>query len=156
VITRGGSPNGSRRVARRAAASPGWFLASSGQVGLHARPGLSPPIKRKNQERRTVEEKQKFVNTCPTKVYGFNPNNNSVNIVASQNCVFCDECVKYAEETLENPGLVKIRHSRDRFVMTVETTGSLKPAEVVAMAFKIIQQKISELKRHVEEIKNDV
>lgn len=54
-----------------------------------------------------------------------------------QECIFCDDCIKYSAETLakkdgktdfEVENFVKIKQAKDKFIFVVETTGTLKPA----------------------------
>jgi DNA-directed RNA polymerase II subunit RPB3 len=40
------------------------------------------------------------------------------------------------------PGLVDIRAKHDTFVFTVETTGALKPDEIVILALKVLERKL--------------
>lgn len=55
-----------------------------------------------------------------------------------EECIFCEDCIKYSAETLakqkdgktdfEKENFVKIKQAKDKFIFVVETTGTLKPA----------------------------
>jgi hypothetical protein len=51
------------------------------------------------------------------------------------------ECLKKAEE-LGKPGLVDIRAKEDAFHFTVESTGALRPEEIVVNALKVLERKM--------------
>jgi len=95
-----------------------------------------------------ARQKQEWVKSCPKGVYGYEEDTHTVDIEDAAACIFCDECKKKAIQ-LDVPDLVSIRQKQDRFLFTVETTGALRPEEVVRSAIKIIQEKLTNLHSHL-------
>jgi ferredoxin-like protein FixX len=96
------------------------------------------------------EQKNTLVDSCPTKVYGYNENTQSVFINDAQACIFCKECLFTTEEMRKNPEDklgVDVKHSADKFYFTVETTGSLTAKEVVMTAVKQLSEKITRIQK---------
>jgi len=96
----------------------------------------------------TENEKREWVNSCPTKVYAFNEQTKTVDIENMAACVFCNECKRKAEK-LGKPDLVHISHKPERFIFTVETTGALKPEEVLFSALNILKEKLTNVQKHI-------
>jgi len=92
----------------------------------------------------TEQQKKEWVNSCPTKVYHYDEDSKEVEIEEAGRCTFCDECKKKAAH-LEVPDLVHIRQKQDRFLFTVETTGALRPEEVVRSALFVLTKKLENL-----------
>jgi DNA-directed RNA polymerase II subunit RPB3 len=88
------------------------------------------------------------VNSCPTKVYRYSEDEHTADIEDASRCTYCDECKKKAIQ-LGVPDLVSVRHKQDRFLFTVETTGALRPEEVMRSALKILQEKLTNLHSHL-------
>lgn len=94
------------------------------------------------------EQKQAFVASCPTKVYAYNRQTDVVSVENPLDCTFCDECV-YRAEDMDAPELVTIGMEQDRFLFTVETTGSLRPEEIVMRSFAVLKDKLEMLKNEL-------
>jgi len=113
-------------------------------------------IKETLMSKLTREEKIEFIRSCPTKVYGYNPRTNGVDIEDANKCMFCDECVKKSGEILsnyndlKNETLVKVSTKKNQFVFVVETNGSLRPDEVVMVALKTLKNKLGVIKSELE------
>jgi len=91
--------------------------------------------------------KKEFVASCPTKVYNYDQNR-GVEIEESIRCMFCNECVKKAQ-TLNIPDLVSVKPRLDRFLFSLEATGSIPPAEIVLAAIKILKEKIIKVQNEI-------
>jgi len=95
-----------------------------------------------------LDEKQQreIVESCPTKVYRYDDVKRQVEIEDASKCMGCLECVKKAQ-SMNKTGLVEIYSKEDlatdKFSFTVESTGSLKPQEIVLAAIKEIKKKLS-------------
>ena len=72
----------------------------------------------------------------------------SVDIENADKCNLCDECNKYATEE-GHPGTVKLDERQDKFIYTVESTGSLPPATIVTKAMHVLKAKLRELSSSV-------
>lgn len=105
-------------------------------------------INQNRMEELTSAEKQDWVNSCPSKVFKFDRNSRRVEIEKLYRCTYCDECVKKAQSMSKND-LVRISYRNDRFIFTVETTGSLKPEEVVLSALKVLKDKLTLLQNYM-------
>jgi DNA-directed RNA polymerase II subunit RPB3 len=92
-------------------------------------------------EELTEKQKQDFANSCPTRVYRYDEDAHRVDIEDASRCVYCEECKKKAVE-LGKPDLVTIQSKPERFIFTVETTGALRPEEVVLAALNNLKLKL--------------
>jgi DNA-directed RNA polymerase II subunit RPB3 len=77
----------------------------------------------------TPTQRKEFAESCPTKVYKYDEEADTVEVEDALRCMFCNECKKKAED-MGFPDLVTIRtkqdedprtrRKRDRFHFTVE------------------------------------
>ena len=96
----------------------------------------------------TVEQKQRFVESCPTKVYGYVQESRTVEVEDATKCMFCMECVKRADKY----GLsdcVSVQMEQNRFIFSVESNGSLAPEQIVLMAIDELQKKLNLLQTEI-------
>lgn len=103
----------------------------------------------------TLDQKKEFVKSCPTKVFELEEMNDKIAVKNRDKCMYCDECVKLAEQWRggrENDPLVTISTVPNRFIFKVETTGSLKPEEVVFNALSELSNKLQLLNRKIDDI----
>jgi len=110
-------------------------------------------INQELMEECTLEQKQSFVNSCPTKVYGYNKQTDQVSVERPLDCTFCEEC-QYRAEDMDAADLVSITNKKDNFIFTVETNGALKPEEIVLNAIQILKEKLTYLKNEVSQIED--
>ncbi len=102
-----------------------------------------------NMIKLTKDQKKEFVNCCPKKVFNFNEKNNNIEIVNENDCVFCFECkAKQKDFNLED--LVKVDDGQ--YIFDIESTGSLKPDEIIGSAF----ERLEETLKHLETALNKV
>jgi len=90
-----------------------------------------------------IAQKNAFVNCCPRKVYSLNDKNKAIEVTRPEECVFCGECEKIQRD-LNIEDLVKIEDGD--FIFEVETTGALKPDEILDSAFDQLHRKLENLK----------
>jgi len=104
-----------------------------------------PIIKINEDEMNTLSEaeKKKFVESCPTRVYGYRDQTRQVVIEDVMKCTYCNECV-VASEQMKHPGLVSVNQNEERFIFTVESTGALKPEDIVVTAINVLKEKLTE------------
>lgn len=93
----------------------------------------------------THEQKVEFVKSCPTKVYKYDPQTGQIHVDNARKCMYCEDCVTLAIEEFEMKNLVKVRESQTRFIITVESTGSLKPQDIVSRALDVLVSKLETL-----------
>jgi len=98
----------------------------------------------------TDQQKEEWVASCPAKVYSYVPHQrNQVTIEDPLRCMYCMECKKKAD-TFGKPDLVVIEQKTDRFIFTVETTGALKPEDIVLYAIQIIKRKLTDIQTQLQ------
>lgn len=96
----------------------------------------------------TPKLKRDFANSCPTKVYEYNEQNDTVVVANPENCTFCQECV-YKAIDMKCPDLVSVTQKKDHFIFTVETNGTLRPEEIVLCALSVLKDKLIELENEI-------
>ena len=100
----------------------------------------------------TEEEKREFAESSPAPIFRYNEQTRKVEIDAPETCTYDGECLKKAEE-LGKPGLVDIRAKQDVFLFTVESTGVLRPEEIVVHALNVLQRKLNVTKGELDILK---
>lgn len=103
------------------------------------------------------DQKQQLVESCPTNVFSYDPNANTVVISAPSECIFCRECTYLLEDFRkrpEDPLAVEVQHSPSKFTFTVETNGSLLAKEVVRLALQELNLKLGRLQFATTPIKD--
>ena len=91
------------------------------------------------------EKKRGLVESCPTKVFSYDEDNDRVEIRDAGDCMFCKECIYYMEDQRSVPEDklgVSIEHSEDHFHFTVETTGVMRAEDVVREGLRKLKDKI--------------
>ncbi|KAI3972174.1 hypothetical protein MKW92_051206 [Papaver armeniacum] len=89
----------------------------------------------------TLEEKQSWVESSPTKVFDIDPSTQQVIVVDPEAYTYDDEVIKKAE-AMGKPGLVEITGREDSFIFTVESTGAVKASQIVLNAIEVLKQKL--------------
>jgi DNA-directed RNA polymerase II subunit RPB3 len=103
-----------------------------------------------------IKDKRDFVESCPVKV--FNLNEETIEIVKPNKCMFCDECVRKGEgiitkssnsilNSLDN--FVRINQIKDKFIFKVESSGSLRPESILMKAFNLLCAKLDDIKEAI-------
>eukprot|EP00343_Euplotes_focardii_P011274 CAMPEP_0205829958 /NCGR_PEP_ID=MMETSP0206-20130828/39738_1 /ASSEMBLY_ACC=CAM_ASM_000279 /TAXON_ID=36767 /ORGANISM="Euplotes focardii, Strain TN1" /LENGTH=283 /DNA_ID=CAMNT_0053133159 /DNA_START=72 /DNA_END=923 /DNA_ORIENTATION=+ len=88
-------------------------------------------------------------NVCPSKVYGYDAEKNTLDIENLGECMQCHECTQVMTE-YGREDLLKVSLHPDQFLFTVESTGSLPPEEIVSKAFNILIDRFSDLSQKTE------
>ncbi|DBA00351.1 TPA: hypothetical protein N0F65_000536, partial [Lagenidium giganteum] len=104
------------------------------------------------------EQKAELYKSCPAEVYETDENYDQLTVGDPMRCMYCDECVKVANSFKENPeddSVVTIQANEEKFIFSVETTGQLRPEEVVICALDLIREKLSWLKHQCLELSQD-
>eukprot|EP01085_Mycamoeba_gemmipara_P002670 Mycagemm_TRINITY_DN2498_c0_g1::TRINITY_DN2498_c0_g1_i1::g.2670::m.2670 type:complete len:312 gc:universal TRINITY_DN2498_c0_g1_i1:55-990(+) len=123
---------------------------------------LEPDIKLNNARLDELSERQKqeWVKSCPTNVYTYDADARQVRVENPLKCTYCDECKKKADY-MGKSGLVSIapkietqqtggKEERfEKFIFTIETTGSLRPERVLISALQELRGKLSNLRTHL-------
>eukprot|EP00484_Ammonia_sp_Unknown_P021059 CAMPEP_0197036250 /NCGR_PEP_ID=MMETSP1384-20130603/13820_1 /TAXON_ID=29189 /ORGANISM="Ammonia sp." /LENGTH=410 /DNA_ID=CAMNT_0042466411 /DNA_START=17 /DNA_END=1249 /DNA_ORIENTATION=- len=102
------------------------------------------------------KQKAEFVASCPTKVYKYDDKKDEIVIENADKCTYCNECYRKVEElskTIDPYEMISIKPIPDHFTLNVETTGALKPEQVVRSAFEVLKAKLKELKDNLKQLK---
>lgn len=102
----------------------------------------------------TLEEKQSWVESSPTKVFDIDPNTQQVVVVDPEAYTYDDEVIKKAE-AMGKPGLVDIRAKEDSFIFTVESTGAIKASQLVLNAIEVLKQKLDAVRLSEDTVEAD-
>jgi DNA-directed RNA polymerase II subunit RPB3 len=123
------------------------------------------PIIKLNQNKLqdlTYDEKKRFCDSCPRDVFEFDEATGLVSLAPDGELeyAFDDECVMFAETLKKDPEddpVVSITEVKDTFLFTVETSGALKPQEIVERGIEVLTEKllaIFEVARNIDSKKN--
>ncbi len=96
-----------------------------------------------------VEQKKSIVEVCPTDVFEYDEESDSVVVRDASRCIFCRECLYHLEDLRAAPEDklgVTIEHSARKFHFTVETTGAISAENVVREAIAKLSKKILRVK----------
>ncbi|KAJ9159502.1 hypothetical protein P3X46_025008 [Hevea brasiliensis] len=102
----------------------------------------------------TLEEKQSWVESSPTKVFDIDPVTQQVVVVDPEAYTYDDEVIKKAE-AMGKPGLVDIRAKEDSFIFTVESTGAIKASQLVLNAIEVLKQKLDAVRLSEDTVEAD-
>ena len=107
------------------------------------------------EKQMTRQQKEEVVKCCPTNVFGINRNTDELQIENNNRCMFCEECLKKAETYKpEWERLVKLGMRQDKFIFNVETTGALRPEEIVKSALNVLKKKLDEVRETCQMMRN--
>ena len=102
----------------------------------------------------TEDQKKDFITCCPSKVYKYEEKTKEIEVEDANKCTYCNECFRKAEDLNQDPmEMIDISIQPDHFTMHIETTGSLKPEQVVKLAFDVLRRKLKVLKDHLRQLK---
>ena len=57
------------------------------------------------------------------------------------------------KKRLEDDDFVTVKHSKDRFIFCVETTGAIDADELLLAALRVLKKRLNDLARELETIK---
>jgi len=103
----------------------------------------------------TVVQKKAFVEAIPTKVFRYDNSTYKVEITDHWRCQFSGEIEKASmdlKEKDDDPDVCTVGRIPGRFKFTVETTGALRPQDVVINAIDILQKKVELLKSEMKRL----
>jgi DNA-directed RNA polymerase II subunit RPB3 len=91
--------------------------------------------------RMTAAQKADWCSSDPNNILLFDEATGAVSLGDVEAYAYDNECIVRAEE-LGFPGAVDIRQRQDSFIFTVESTGVLKPADIVLQAIDVLKEKL--------------
>ena len=87
-----------------------------------------------------------YVEACPKKLTKpFNPADRPYAAVESADAVACMTCLDCLDHSKSIPGLCVVRDKPQYFKFTVESTGALKPEEIVLRAIEVLKRKLKDV-----------
>jgi len=99
----------------------------------------------------TEEQKREIMNSCPAKVFRHRPESGQLDIEDLEACIQCMECVKKVNSFKKGERIIVVGVEPNKFVFTIETSGSLAPEEIVKRAIFELRKKIEHLKLALNE-----
>lgn len=96
-------------------------------------------------------QKKQIMESCPAKVYRFRPESEQLDIEDLGACMQCMECVKKVDSFKQGERIIVVGVESDKFVFTVETSGSLAPDEIMRRAISELRKKIQHLRLAINE-----
>uniref|UniRef100_A0A2P2QLB3 Uncharacterized protein MANES_S011800 n=1 Tax=Rhizophora mucronata TaxID=61149 RepID=A0A2P2QLB3_RHIMU len=102
----------------------------------------------------TLEEKQQWVESSPTKVFDIDPYTQQVKVIDAELYTYDDEVIKKAE-AMGKLGLVEIHAKEDSFIFTVESTGAIKASQLVLNAIEVLKQKLDAVRLSEDTVEAD-
>lgn len=85
-----------------------------------------------------------MVASCPKKVFRYNQTNHEIEIENLKDCMFCQECVKKSTLFGADKG-IKIKMKENEFIFSVESTGVLKPEDIVKKGLETLKRKLNDV-----------
>jgi DNA-directed RNA polymerase II subunit RPB3 len=107
----------------------------------------------------TMEQKQELVDVCPDRILEIDDVTGTIKPVENYwDISTFTEDLKNHQDSLkkrkEDDDFVTIQHSTDRFIFTVESTGSMDADEIVMSALRVLKDRLTYLANEVENLKD--
>ena len=106
----------------------------------------------------TLEQKQELVEACPDRILELDEITG--NLVAVENAyemATFTEDLKTAQEAMkkrpEDDDFVKVGHSTDRFVFSIESTGAIDAEDILLSSLRVLKDRLNYLAAEVEKLK---
>eukprot|EP01128_Nolandella_sp_AFSM9_P000259 TRINITY_DN1042_c0_g1_i1.p1 TRINITY_DN1042_c0_g1~~TRINITY_DN1042_c0_g1_i1.p1 ORF type:complete len:296 (+),score=67.40 TRINITY_DN1042_c0_g1_i1:2212-3099(+) len=111
-------------------------------------------INEKEMTELSEEQRDDFVKSCPTKVYGVNESTFKVEVEDKFQCTFCEECTKKAVH-LNRPNLVSVKPLEDRFLFNLESVGQLDANDIVLKSLQSLQDKFITIEAALKNMRHE-
>lgn len=98
----------------------------------------------------SADERADFVDACPKKLNKpYQPDDRPYESVETDDASACMVCLDCLERAKDFPGLAKVRDKPQFFKFTVESTGALKPEQIVLRAIEVLKTKLEDIRGHL-------
>lgn len=98
-------------------------------------------------------DKTRFIESCPKKVFKRDSGPRLIKI-NKNSCIFCNECVKVSQtldiEDIGTP-LVEVSPDESTVLFTAETTGALRPRDIIILALESLDENITGIINKLQE-----
>lgn len=99
------------------------------------------------------EQRAEFVESCPKKlVKPYSKDDLNYEAVESEEASACMVCIDCIEGARSYPGLAKVRDKPQHFKFNVESTGALRPEDIVQRSVSVLSQKLKDIVANLESI----
>ena len=120
------------------------------------------PIVKINEEQiatLSMEQKQELVDVCPDRILEIDEVTGSIKPVEDYwEVATYTEDLKFFQESLkkrkEDDDFVRVEHSTDRFIFSVESTGCMDADEIVMSALRVLKDRLNYLAQEVENLQD--
>lgn len=107
----------------------------------------------------TMEQKQELVDACPDRILEIDDVTGTIKPVENYwDIATFTEDLKNFQDSLkkrkEDDDFVTVHHSTDKFVFTVESTGSMDADEIVMSGLRVLKERLTYLANEVENLKD--
>jgi DNA-directed RNA polymerase II subunit RPB3 len=108
----------------------------------------------------TMEQKQELVDICPDRILEIDEVTGSIKAVEDYwDIATYTEDIKMHQDSLkkrkEDDDFVRIDHSTDKFIFSVESTGCMDADEIVMSALRVLKDRLNYLAQEVENLKDN-
>lgn len=97
-----------------------------------------------------MEYKQRFVDSCPRNVFTVDPDTQRVLVKNAHACMFCGDCEQFNTSYADK--VVTISQIPNKFEFVVESTGSVRPLEILKEAIRVLEMKMMEISNCMNEL----
>lgn len=107
----------------------------------------------------TMEQKQELVDICPDRILEIDDLTGSIKEVENAwDIATYTEDLKFHQDSLkkrpEDDDFVRVEHSTDKFIFSVESTGVMDADEIVMSALRVLKDRLNHLAQEVENLKD--
>ena len=106
-------------------------------------------INRELMDTKDSEFKQKFVDSCCRNVFAIDPITQRVTVRDAHECMFCGDCEQFNTSYADK--VVTISQVPNEYEFTVESTGSVRPLEILKESIRVLEGKMVEIQRCVRD-----
>lgn len=98
---------------------------------------------------------KELVDCCPQHVFEYNEESQRIKVADQDKCIRCGECTRIGIHELKCPvddNIVEVGYKKESYVFSVESNGQLQPEKIVLKALQILQRKMDDLYRTMDEV----
>lgn len=111
--------------------------------------------KQNTLDKLSTEKKIEFVESCPSRVYKYDEQKDTIEIENLMNCTYCEECLEKLKcFGIDKNKTIKISAQKNKFLFKIESIGSLKAEKIVIDAFMELKNKLLEVSVRLDEVRS--